>query len=441
LTLYGERKHGKGGSAGSKGLTTLCACIVWALISVAHSAWGKLLIDLQNPDLVRMPIAIPEFVCAQPASLNTSELSGILRNDLYLTGLFNIIPLPPSGNPKTEPDPDFEAWSRSGAQALVTASFRISGDEMILEAKLYDVALKKMELGKRIVGKLHDHRLLVHRFADRIMERLTGFPGSFTSRIAFVAAGQSREIFSMDFDGYDLREVIRTGSINLSPEWSPDGRSVLFTSYINGKPDLWSFDLYGPSRRVVSARPGLNASARYSPDGGLIALSMNFKGIPKIFLITPQGHIIKRLTDGRGNDISPTWSPDRSTIAYVSDQAGTPQIYTIAVEGGEPRRLTFDANYSTDPDWSPRGDLVAFTARIGGRFQVCTIRADGTDCRVLTDKGSNQDPAWSPDGRMIAFSSDRDGMRRIYIMDARGEIQIPVSRIAGKAPAWCRALR
>jgi len=155
-------------------------------------------------------------------------------------------------------------------------------------------------------------------------------------------------------------------------------------------------------------------------------------------MISTQGQIIKRLTAGRGNDISPTWSPDGSTIAYVSDQAGSPQIYTVPVSGGQPRRLTFQSNYNTDPDWSPLGDLLAFSARIDGRFQVCTIRTDGTDFRVLTDKGSNQDPAWSPDGRMMAFSSNRDGKTLIYIMDAKGQIQVPVSSLTGKGPAWSR---
>jgi len=418
-------------------LRYVLAGLVLVLVGVfCSTVEAKLLIDVEHPSVEPMKIVVPDFTCGPGGQVSGRELADILRNDLFLTGLFHVMETPPSAVDPTRGEPDFQTLSQTGAQALILGSVTFRGDEMTLEGRVYDVALRKMELGKRFSGKARDHRAMVHKFGDRILEALTGTPGCFSTRIAFVSATQEREIYVMDFDGHNLHRVTQTGSINLSPEWSPDGRSILFTSYQTGKPDLWFVDL--PSRRqgIVSGRAGINASAKYSPDGQQIALSMNDQGIPKVFLITTEGNIIKRLTSGRGNDISPTWSPDRSTIAYVSDQAGTPQIYMIPVNGGQAKRLTFETNYSTDPDWSPRGDLLAFTARIEGRFQICTIRTDGTGFKVLTEKGSNQAPAWSPDGRMIAFSSRRDGTHRIYVMDVRGTVQAPVSPIPGKAPAW-----
>ncbi len=416
----------------------ICLCSLVAVLP-CHS---KMIIDLNNPYLTKMPIAIPDFVGNPVGPATGQTLAAVLKRDLWFTGLFNVLSMPPSVAQTSDGEPDFETCTQAGAQAVVTGKFQITGNEIVFEGRLYDVAVRKMELGKRFTARFEDHRQLVHRFGDRIMEAVTGQPGCFTSRIAFVGDAPPKEIFGMDFDGYDLRQITRTGSINLSPEWSPDGRNIIFTSDVKRNPDVWSLDLSTLNLRPVSARPGLNASARYSPSGDFIALSMSFEGSPKIFIINSLGHIINRLTTGIGNDISPTWSPDGSTIAYVSDHAGTPQIYTIPAQGGQPRRLTLEgSNYNTDPKWSPRGDLLAFTARLQGRFQICTIRPDGTEFQALTSSGSNQDPAWSPDGRMIAFSSDRTGRRLIYLMDSRGEVQQAVSQIPGKSPAWSHTTR
>ncbi|MDQ7781474.1 MAG: Tol-Pal system beta propeller repeat protein TolB [Desulfomonilaceae bacterium] len=419
----------------AKFLFTACVSLL-LMCSATAPVHGKLVIDLNNPNLAKMPIAIPDFASDHAAAPLAKELTNILRNDLYMTGLFHIVDSVPQGVSISEEQTDFQVLTESGFQALIRGKILLQGDGLTFEARLYDTALQKMELGKRFTGRLNDRRSIVHRFADRVMETLTGVPGCFSTRIAFVGAGQDREIYSMDYDGHNLGRLTQIGTIVLSPEWAPDGRSLIFTAYLKGNPDLWSLDLASRTQRLISGRQGLNASARYSPRGDRIALSLTDKGIPKIFTITPEGNIIKRLTNGRGNDISPTWSPDGSTIAYVSDRAGTPQIYVISSNGGPSTRLTFETNYNTDPDWSPRGDLLAFTSRIEGRFQICTIRTDGTDFRILTGEGSNMGPAWSPDGRLIAFSSNRGGRERIFVMNARGEIQVPVTSTAGKAPAW-----
>ncbi|MGO9121852.1 MAG: Tol-Pal system beta propeller repeat protein TolB [Desulfomonilaceae bacterium] len=422
-----------------RGSAAVILFIAWLLCPLlAHS---KLVIDLDAPGLARMPIAVPDFISDQPGPLSGHEFAMILKNDLHLTGLFNIVDTSSLPILTSDGHPDYEACARAGAQAIVTGKFQINDGQLVVEGRLYDIALKKMELGKRFTASAREQRHLIHRFGDRVMEALTGVPGCFTSRIIFIRDSPPKEIFAMDVDGGDLRQVTSTGTINMSPKWAPDGRSILFTSYLNHNPDLWSLDLESMDLRPVSNRPGINAAARFSPSGDAVALSLSFNGVPNIFTITPEGHIINRLTNSRGNDISPTWSPDGTALAYVSDQAGTPQIYIIPSKGGQPRRLTFAGNYNTDPDWSPTGDLTAFTARIDGKFQICTIKTDGTNYRVLTKQGANQDPAWSPDGRMIAFSSTRDGRRLIYLMDSRGEIQVPISSISGKAPAWSRNAR
>ncbi|MGC8660632.1 MAG: Tol-Pal system beta propeller repeat protein TolB [Desulfomonilaceae bacterium] len=432
LRLVAESMHT------SKTRLTKYLLLAFTILIMSHPlpSSGKLLLDVDNPNLGKMPIMVADFTSNQPGPLNGSELASIVKNDLIMCGLFDVVPVSQPLTLNQNGEPDLTSLAAGGGQALVTGSFYVNGNQLTLELKLYDIGLKRLDLGKRYTGFVSDHRYMVHMFDDRILEKITNVPGCFTSKIAFLDDTKTREIFVMDYDGSNLRQITNTKTINLSPEWAPDGKGLIFTSYMKGNPDLWYVSADGHRVIPVSHRKGLNASGRFAPNGNFIALSMSIKSIPKIFIITTQGNIIKQLTNGMGNDISPSWSPDGAYIAYVSDQAGSPQIYVAPVNGGEPKRITLTTSYNTDPHWSPKGDVLAFTAKIDGRFQVCTIRPDGSDFKVLTNKGSNQDPTWAPDGRMIAFASNREGFKRIFVMDSKGTVQVPVSRVAGRSPAW-----
>jgi len=133
-----------------------------------------------------MPIAVPDFISDQPGTLSGRELAGILKNDLYLTGLFNIVDTSSLPILTSDGQPDYEACSRAGAQAVVIGKFQINNGQLVVEGRLYDIALKKMEMGKRFTASTLEQRHLVHRFGDRVMEALTGVPGCFTSRIIFI---------------------------------------------------------------------------------------------------------------------------------------------------------------------------------------------------------------------------------------------------------------
>lgn len=306
--------------------------LAWVLamsFPFSHSgAQDKLILDLDKPALTKMPIAVPDFVSQNDSSISGKELANIIRNDLQLTGLFQIVD---STLKLTNGEPNLDSWSETGAQALIVGQYHTQGNEITIDLRLYDLGLKQMEIGKKYSGQLQDHRRIVHLFGNRVMEKLAGSPGCFTSKIAFVNESAPKEIYMMDYDGFNVQQMTQNKSLVMSPEWTPDGKGILFTSYLNQNPDLWLLDLTTFRQFPVSARAGINASGRFSPDGQQIALSLSFNGIPKLFIINPQGNITNRLTEGRGNDISPTWSPDAMNIAYVSDQAGSPQIYVAPV--------------------------------------------------------------------------------------------------------------
>ena len=413
---------------------------------LAESLWAKVYIDIRSPSFRKFPIAISPFKV--PVSPNEDLKLGerateILTNDLTISGFFalidprtfaeNTVRGQPAGFPSGTgqiPGPpgsefiDFRPWANIGAEALVLGEVTFKDRSLTLEARLYDVVKKELIVGKRYIGEITDLSRMVHRFADEVIFVLTGEQGIFQTQIVYVStATGNKEIFLMDFDGRNVKQVTRHQSICLSPRFSPDGKKIAFTSYKAGNPDLYTKDLRTGEERRVAHFPGLNISPAWSPDGQRLALTLSKDGDgnPEIYTLQLDGSPLRRLTDHPAIDVSPTWSPDGKKIAFVSNRGGSPQIYVMDANGENVQRLTFEGNYNTHPAWSPRGERIAFDALLDGNHNICTVQPNGSDLRILTANLNRcETPSWSPDGRHLVFSSTREGGSHIYLMDAEG---------------------
>ncbi|MFQ5841875.1 MAG: Tol-Pal system beta propeller repeat protein TolB [Thermodesulfobacteriota bacterium] len=417
-------------------------CLLCTFIS-AKMGVARVYIDIESPELQPLPIAIAHFKDVGRSQPNLGrKIMKILTNDLTISGFFEIIPqseFPPEINVLADP-PDYRSWLRSRAEALVMGGYSSSGGQFAIEFRLFDLVDKAFLGGKRYKGSTKAFRNIIHRAANEITYLITGEKGIFDTKIAFASTTSgNKEIYIVDFDGHNLRQITNNGSINLSPAWSPDGRIIAFTSYIKRNPDLYLFDLTRSVQMRLSAHPGLNAAPAWSPDGNKMALMMRREGNSEIFIINRDGTRAKRLTKSWSSEASPTWSPDGRKIAFVSDRAGSPQIYTMDRGGRNIKRLTFSGGYNASPSWSPKGGRIAYCGRSNGRFEIFTISPDGTWIRRLTENsGNNESPTWSPDGRFIAFSSTREGRSHIYIMNANGANQRRLTATRGKesSPTW-----
>jgi TolB protein len=433
--------------AGARGAVTALA--IWAALGAAE-ATAQVRGTIVGPGATSYPIAVSPLKAGEGAERAGTLFADIVAKDLDLSGLFRVIDRgayieDAQRSGVTADTIDFKDWSAIGAQALVKGSIEREGDGLVIEARLFDVVDAKQIGGKRYRAGEDELRRMAHRFADEILQVLTGERGPFDSRISFASRrrGRFKEIYSMSLDAGDLRRVTRDDSIALAPSWSPDGRSLLFTSFANGNPSLFTVGLDGNDRRLVSSRRGLNLGGRWSPAGRAIAVALENGGATDIALLDPGGQVLHFVTKDRGIDVSPSWSPDGRSIVFCSDRGGGPQIYAVDAQGGTPRRVTFEGNYNTSPAWSPKGDRIAYASRIGGRFQVYTVSADGGDVKRITNtRGDNEDPSWSPDGRYLIFSSTRDGSSAIYFSDAAGTRQTRLTPSGGddSSPAWSRWL-
>ena len=383
----------------------------------------------------------PPMAITQPRCLGgkqdvhiAREIEEVLKFDLNLAGSVKII----TGSSKENAggirpgEFDFAPWRTIGADLLLKTGYVIEGEDVMVELWLYDVKGEKQVQSSVYTGKRKFLRKMTHAFADEIMQAVTGEEGPFTDQIVFVSARTgNKEVYIMDYDGYNERRVTRNGSINLNPSFSADGREIIYTSYKKGNPDLYRRNIFTGVETRISSRTGLNVTGAWSPHGGKIALAMSKDGDSQIYLINRNGKEVARLTNDDAIDISPSWSPSGSQIAFVSDRDGTPQVFIMNADGSKVHKLTTSGDYNVGPSWSPKGDRILYCRRQSNDFQIHSINPDGTGDIQLTSEGRNEYPQWSPDGRFVTFTSNRDGKEAIYIMRADGTLQLKVTRGRG----------
>jgi TolB protein len=425
--------------------SSLAPFLAYLTIALAAPSLAQVRSTIIGPGVKRFPIAVsPLKEAAGPGA--GDQFARVLSRDLELSGLFRVIPSDTYlENPQTSGVSadaiNFDNWSVIGALALVKGTAERHGDDLTIEARLFDVAQHKQLAGRRFHGRAGDEPRMANRFADEILQYFTGERGPFDSQIAFLStrAGRLKDVFAMSANGDDVRRVTSDNTLHLSPSWTPDGRALVLTSYHSGNPDLFSLILPAGKQTKLSSLRGLNLGGRWSPDGRRVAVTIEYDGNPEIALLNPDGSLLRRLTDHWAVDVSPSWSPDGQQLAFCSDRSGAPQIYIMDANGGGVRKVSTAGNYNTSPSWAPKGDRIAYASRIAGRFQIFTVKTDGSDVRQVTNTaGSNEDPSWSPDGRYLVFSSTRRGPSKLYLADAAGANQVELTEGNGgdSSPAW-----
>ena len=259
------------------------------------------------------------------------------------------------------------------------------------------------------------------RAMDRAVFKTSGLPGFFAGKLTFVGDGSgSPEVYTSDIFFGGMLKLTSDKVKVVRPRWSPDGGYIVYTSYLNGYPDIHRLDLRSNRRDVVASFKGMNMGARYSPDGSRMAMVLSGGVNADLWVRDPDGRV-SNLTRSHGLEASPSWSPDGRQIVYSSDRNGN-QLYVIPSQGGQPRVLpTNISGNCTEPDWNPvDSSKIAFTAAFGSGFQVVVYDMNERKSRqISTERVDGVEPQWLNDGRHIIYTERSANRRRIKIIDTK----------------------
>jgi TolB protein len=400
--------------------------------------------------------AVPDFIALNPdAAADAKTIAQVLWDDLEFEREFYLIPRDTYGSVPAARTPEqipFNAWRELGADAVIYGTVQRTGNDVRVQVRLFNVRSRQSVFAEEYTGPATNPRLYAHTMSDQIHLQQRGLKGVARTKLAFVSDRnrerlvgtvenrEVKEIYMADYDGANPRRITVSRQLNLNPTWSPDARSLAYTTYRLGIPDIFVSLIYQGVLQNPTKGVGTNYLPVFSPDGKQMAFMSGRDGNPEIYAMNVDGSNLRRLTNHPAGDSTPTWSPSGSQIAFTSDRTGKPQIYLMSsVDGSNVSRLTVAESEADRPTWSPAPfNEIAFTARTGPGYDIKVYElSSGQTRRITFGEGSNESPAYAPGGRHLAFTSTRSGRTQIYIMgrDGRGLKQITRDG-NNQTPAW-----
>ena len=202
------------------------------------------------------------------------------------------------------------------------------------------------------------------------------------------------DLYVMRADGSSKRRITRDRVADFEPSFSPDGRTLVFSSYRAGArvdAEIWTVTLRTKRFKRLTRNRSYDSDPEFSPNGLRIA----YCSARQVSVMNRDGTGRRRLTSADGTSCQPSWSPDGTQIAFWSDRAGTAQVWLMNADGSDQTQVTNEPSAARGPAWSPDGSLIAYAT--GGT--LATIAPDGSGRAAVFTRGGDErlaNPAWQP---------------------------------------------
>lgn len=336
----------------------------------------------------------------------------------------------------------FRETPPSGAQLSMRGEAVTQGEQLRVMVEIVTRGNNQRRFARGYAIESGRGRALARRVADEIVKDMHNAEGFARKRIIFVGTpvGQeSKELYAVFPDGGDQVQLTRFGSVVLGPRWTPDGESVVYTSYHRRFPEVVRQNLRTGALDILSSSSGMNAGGAISPDGRYSALILSRDGRPELYVKDLRSQRLARLTTTPPSaKSSPSWSPDGRQIVFVSGHQGRPHLYVVGRDGGEPSRITRGGAENLSPVWGKNGQ-IAFTRRVGRTYQTAILDPRTQEIQIVSPEDANyEDPSWAPNGRHLVVTRTINNQSSLYLLDTRGTPPIPLLRERGNwyMPTW-----
>ena len=413
--------------------------VVWCA-----AAQAEITIVIDKSGVGGVPIAVVPFEWRGSGAV-PHEVADIIEANLARSGRFDPIPREDFLNtPHEKSQVKFTDWKLLTAENLVVGRVAQTGNGYQVEFELFEVFTGRSMVGFRYNVRANQLRKIAHQISDAIYEALTGQPGAFDTRIAYVTV-ETNSIGSRTFylevadsDGFGSRKILKSAEPIMSPTWSPDGSQLAYVSFEERRSKIYLQRLSDGKRTKLAEYDGLNSAPAWSPDGRRLAMTLSHEGNPEIYVLDVASRQLTRLTRDRGIDTEPAWSPDGRHIVFTSGRSGRPQIYRMASNGGKAQRITFQGDYNARASYAPDGERLTLITSQGGGFHTAVYFINSRSLQVLTNTRLDESPTFAPNGAMILYATESRGRGVLAAMSADGRVRqiLKVQQGDVREPAW-----